>query len=163
MPPRMTTDSGATSLEDCFCVAGYNLTDSNTCEECPADVYCTRGDVYECPGNRWTNGAIVQDDLEDCFCKPGTYQNLQGNCEVCQSTKYCPGDNLARVCSLANQVPDDNREMCVCDKGFESKEMLVSNASPIISKMKREMSSVSCVKRAMWGIMFPESVNRPPM
>ena len=120
--PLMVTDSGATSVEDCFCIPGYYLTETNSCEECLENVYCTRGQVTACPSNKWTAGLTARFLSEHCLCRPGLYKDIQGNCASCPQGNYCPGNNLFFECMLPNQVPDSEQQTCVCNRGYTLKQ-----------------------------------------
>ena len=142
--PLMTTDAGASSVDDCFCIDGYKVTESNACVECLEDVYCIKGDSTDCPDGRLTNGQTARYEVSHCFCRPGYFENAQGDCAVCQQGYYCPGDNSIQACTESNQVPDSDRAMCVCDRGYEMKQGQCFECQP--NYYKNSVGNHECVE-----------------
>eukprot|EP00961_Rhodomonas_salina_P292535 3933019-Rhodomonas_salina.1 len=119
-----TSGTGASTLQECFCVAGY-VNDTGTCIACPVDHYCPSGGgtLAACPAHSDTGSFAGATSATDCLCSEGYKGEAGGPCVACNTAEnevcpgggagvlWCPPHSTARA--GAATVSD-----CECDPGF---------------------------------------------
>ena len=143
--PRMLSDVGSKSSEDCICMEGF-YNEGETCLPCAVDHYCVNGIQEECPEHFWTNNLTTQ---SSCVCQPGFL--LQNNtCVTCEAD-FCPGhDNSSVACTEHSQSPiGSSQELdCLCKSGFQAISQLGSHACQACeqgSTFKNSIGNTACL------------------
>uniref|UniRef100_A0A383V6N3 Laminin EGF-like domain-containing protein n=1 Tax=Tetradesmus obliquus TaxID=3088 RepID=A0A383V6N3_TETOB len=94
-PTGQTSDTGATSPDDCYCPAG---TYGTACDPCLAGSYCPAGGtITRCPTNMYSPARAKS--VDECVCNPG-YGGQ--DCDICAPGTFAAGGNRSScsVCPL---------------------------------------------------------------
>ena len=117
-PAGSTAPPISNSSSDCICDPGFYGPPAS-CQQCPANAYCTRGTLHECTAN--AASAPQSASPQSCICRPGWYGSDNQPCQPCKPGFWCTG-SVSNACpqnwtsnANATRVTD-----CFCQDGFQS-------------------------------------------
>ena len=124
------TETGATSIFNCECNAGYSGPRGETCTECGTGTYkSTQGtsNCVDCPPNSYTE-LSASTSIASCVCNAG-YEGAPGllpqpqECSQCKAGKYKPdiGGQPCQLCPDHSNTPSTGSTSstdCACNAGY---------------------------------------------